>query len=1233
MYLASTLPLTAQVQTGWVAEYRSPGPVYNDTAYDLKVDNAGNVYVTGQSYGNRGYDFATVKYSPNGQQVWANRYGEDGFNESAQRLAIDSSGNVFVTGTFTTPIDATKIATVKYSNNGDALWDRILNPMDTTDAFPIGVAVDFQGNVIVVGGSTRGTNGPYQFLTVRYDTFGQQLWTAEYSVSADSNDTPTGLGIDAMGNIYVVGRSSPPNELIQLLLVKYNSNGQLLWAVRYNGPADRGAIAGPLALDNSGHVYVSGSGQFDATHFGEFVAKYDSNGERLWVSSYGAPSPIGNFGAYPSSIAVDPAGNVFVGGSIGAYPTDYCTVKFDSGGGFLWAARYGGSGQGNDVLRSLALDTNGNVYVTGTAWSGDTYDDFATVKYDSNGNQLWVAVYASTNANGVDEGFTVALDRAGNVFVTGGGGANQLSEFTTVKYTQQTPIPGEPMITNPPRGQLIGIAGGLVSFSVTANGNAPLFYQWRQNGIAMPGRTNATLQVLANPTDLEADYSVEVRNAVGVTVSPEARLSVVSFPEILSAPVSRGSGPGTDVQFDVSVRGFPLPSYQWFFNGAPLPGATNSPLIVPAVQASNGGDYYLVISNYLGKATSTVATLTVPPAGPLDTWQWRNPLPQGNGLAAVAYGNGLFVGVGDGGAIVTSSDGATWSVQSSGIESWLTAVAFGNGRFVAAGGPGVVVTSEDGTNWVRQPFPVGTYPNAIAFGNDRFVVGSYSFLFMSTDGEHWTGPTSLSSAAIYSLAYGNGLFVGVGANNAIFTSTDGISWNNQSPGFIPVMQLMGVTYGNNRFVAVGYADTANSIDGTNWTRVPHGTATTLFSVAYGNGQYVGVGSNGGAKSADGASWTQMTLLNSLRGITFGNGLFAGVGQNGVISTSSDTVSWSNHSRGQIDNLHAVACGRGISVAVGNKGTILTSLDGLTWVRAASGVTVDLYGLTFANSIFYAVGDGGALLASTNGADWSFRSSGTSSRLHDVAWAGGRYIAVGRDGTTASSLDGVTWTPHYLATNLYLRGIAYGNGRYVAAGGRGQFFISTDATNWTQVDSGIVWDLNDVTFGDGLFVAISDIGFVLTSSDGTRWTTNDLQLDENLRTVSFANGLYIAAGNVGNLLSSPDGVAWTRHRTGFSDNFRGMCYAEGGFTLVGNNTTILQSGSFVPAQLAVRGRPTTTGFELTIQGETGRTYRLQTSSDLVHWIDLFTFSNSEYSTSYLETHAPGLQSRFYRAVSP
>lgn len=78
---------------------------------------------------------------------------------------------------------------------------------------------------------------------------------------------------------------------------------------------------------------------------------------------------------------------------------------------------------------------------------------------------------------------------------------------------------------------------------------------------------------------------------------------------------------------------------------------------------------------------------------PLISWAWRNPVPQGNDLLGITYGNGIFVAVGERGSIVTSSDGSSWTIREAGERGQFRNVAFGNGVFVIAGD--TVVTSPD----------------------------------------------------------------------------------------------------------------------------------------------------------------------------------------------------------------------------------------------------------------------------------------------------------------------------------------------------------------------------------------------------------------------------------------------------------------------------------------------------------------------------------------------------------
>ena len=110
--------------------------------------------------------------------------------------------------------------------------------------------------------------------------------------------------------------------------------------------------------------------------------------------------------------------------------------------------------------------------------------------------------------------------------------------------------------------------------------------------------------------------------------------------------------------------------------------------------------------------------------GPLDQWYWRSPLPTGNDLQDVAYGNNMYVIVGDHGTILTSKTKSNWERQDAGTNRDLLGVAFGNGKFVAVGS-GVLLSSTDSMNWkvgtVRNALLSSIFIEDVVYGKERFV--------------------------------------------------------------------------------------------------------------------------------------------------------------------------------------------------------------------------------------------------------------------------------------------------------------------------------------------------------------------------------------------------------------------------------------------------------------------------------------------------------------------------------
>src|SRR6266536_1354214 len=419
----ATIKYTSAGQQQWVARYNGLASGW-DRAAAIAGDSSGNVYVTGQSLGlGTGlFDYATIKYDSAGQEQWVARYSLPA-SDLAVAIAVDGSGNVYVTGRSTGLGTFPDYATVKYDSAGQEQWVARYNGPGNGGDFANGIAVDASGNVYVTGGSDD-SDGYDDYATIKYDSAGQEQWVARYNSSRTGDDHARAIALDGSGNVYVMGFSNKAHTY-DYATVKYDSAGQEQWVARYNGPGNGDDDANAIAVDGSGNVYVTGQSTGLGTGYDYATIKYDSAGQEQWVARLPASS-------IAVAIAVDGSGNVYVTGrgtGLGPLP-DYATVKYDSAGQEQWVARYNGPGNGGDFANAIAVDASGNVYVTGGSDDSDGYFDYATIKYNSAGQEQWVARY---NRVSHDYAWAIALDGSGNVYVTGES-INTNDDYATIKY-------------------------------------------------------------------------------------------------------------------------------------------------------------------------------------------------------------------------------------------------------------------------------------------------------------------------------------------------------------------------------------------------------------------------------------------------------------------------------------------------------------------------------------------------------------------------------------------------------------------------------------------------------------------------------------------------------------------------------------------------------------------------------------------------------------------------------
>ena len=433
----------SQVAEEWVASYNGAGNG-GDGAYAIALDSLGNVYVTGGSTGSgTGYDYATIKYNGAGDEQWVARYNGPGNDQDLSKdIEVDKLGNVYITGTscgFGTYDD---YATIKYNDKGEQQWVARYNGQQNDVDAGKAIIIDDLGNVYVTGGSP-GSNYATDYLTLKYNASGIQQWTASYNGPGNWDDEPYAIAVDKTGNIYVTGESSRYNDEPynpDYATIKYNNVGVQLWTARYQEPGIDRAV--DIVVDDSGNVYVTGWSDSYNASTDYATIKYNNAGVEQWVARYNGPANGLDF-AY--GIALDNIGNVYVTGESYDSETyfDYATIKYNSLGIQQWVRRYKGEENMWDLARAIVLDSSRNVYVTGFV-NGDAFmgnsSDCATIKYDTEGVQQWVIRYNGP-ANNYDYAGSIALDNSGNVYIAGwSSGSGTGSDYITIKYSQPSKI-------------------------------------------------------------------------------------------------------------------------------------------------------------------------------------------------------------------------------------------------------------------------------------------------------------------------------------------------------------------------------------------------------------------------------------------------------------------------------------------------------------------------------------------------------------------------------------------------------------------------------------------------------------------------------------------------------------------------------------------------------------------------------------------------------------------------
>jgi hypothetical protein len=424
--LFSSLSLRSQAPAWQWA--KSAGGSLNDGGGSIAVDANGNTYVTGAfesatltlgsiTLTNSGSGAAVfiAKYNASGNVIWAKSAGGT-YEDIANSIKVDANGNSIITGYFTSPDiifgsftltnadntgDTQDGFIVKYNSLGDVVWAKHIGGIN--DDAGNGIALDANGNAYITGsfssptiifGSTTLTNASNSddIFIAKYDTLGNVLWAKR--AGGIYMDEGNSISVDANGNSIITGDFSSPtlifgattlisdSSLSDIFIAKYDVSGNVLWAKSAGGIVEEQSFS--IAMDAIGNSYITGYSRSPTLVFGSttltnagmadmFIVKYDVSGNVLWAKNAGGTKFEMGYG-----VAVDAGGNVYATGFF-ASPTitfgstvltqsdsgytDSYIVKYGASGNVLWAKKLGGDS--DDYTSSVAVDPNGNLFITG----------------------------------------------------------------------------------------------------------------------------------------------------------------------------------------------------------------------------------------------------------------------------------------------------------------------------------------------------------------------------------------------------------------------------------------------------------------------------------------------------------------------------------------------------------------------------------------------------------------------------------------------------------------------------------------------------------------------------------------------------------------------------------------------------------------------------------------------------------------------------------------------------
>lgn len=416
---AFAMKCNPQGDTLWTYYYDS-GTNNEDFATDIFVDNAGFVYITGNSQNSPSVsDCFTAKIQPSGTQVWATRYSAGATIESyGMSLAVDASGNVYVAG-YQDPFSAsTDWLVIKYNASGVQQWVDVLNGPGNGDDEAMDIVIAPNGNPTVCGFTySVFASGAINAFIKQYTPTNGTAWTDTWShPTHNGTDKFYGLGYNASGDLFAGGETYNVNNN-ESFAVRYSAAGVEQWATIYTDATSAvDEYLRDVKVDDAGNVYFTGTDFQNG-----YLTKINFDGTQGWRKKWTGPIAGGSDIFF--ELAFDGAGGVYTTGR-GVYPgipyygngglPNMVITKYNSAGDSLWSYRCADSL--NCSMGFAITYHNGKVYAGGFVTdTADIDENHYVIVVDTAGNQV-TEKSLNGKGDGITKGQFVTTDASDNIY-------------------------------------------------------------------------------------------------------------------------------------------------------------------------------------------------------------------------------------------------------------------------------------------------------------------------------------------------------------------------------------------------------------------------------------------------------------------------------------------------------------------------------------------------------------------------------------------------------------------------------------------------------------------------------------------------------------------------------------------------------------------------------------------------------------------------------------------------